>query len=205
MTHWKNSHFCAGDFLRLVRTMTTIRNIVTMKPTPPIATMAHAHPGTTILGGGVSSGEPGTTTCTQYQKFTERFAPNFHERTYYKVGVSVHCEVSSTTATWKPVIDACLQLCAAYLLISDKPGAIIILLYTIGRHSVRSIPESWVVHLHKSGLRWIIGATAPLAVAIAWDRKATEEKRKSKSIFNIIDLSSSVCIDPGVAWTNTAS
>lgn len=41
-----------------------------------------------------------------------------------------------------------------------------------------------------------------MAVAIAL---ATEEERKLKSIFNIIDLSSSVCVDPGVAWINTAS
>ena len=62
-----------------------------------------------------------------------------------------------------------------------------------------------LVHLRKSGHYWIIRITAPLAVTIAWDRITTEKERKSKSIFNIIDLSSSVCVDPGIAWTNTAS
>ena len=50
-----------------------------MPPTTPMATMAHAHPGTMVLVcGGVSfgvdegvsvDGEPATATCTQYHKF----------------------------------------------------------------------------------------------------------------------------------------
>ncbi len=65
--------------------------------------------------------------------------------------------------------------------------------------------SSVLVYLRKSGLSWIIGVTTPLAVAIAWDGIATEQERKSKSVFNIVDLPSGVCVDPGVAWTNTAS
>jgi hypothetical protein len=51
--------------------MTTISSIVTMKPTPPMATMAHAHPGTLMLVGVSADGsaEPGLKTCVQYYNF----------------------------------------------------------------------------------------------------------------------------------------
>lgn len=68
---YQNSHFWTGVFLRLVRMMTTISSIVTMKPTPPMATMAHAHPGTEIPDGVCSDGsaEPGLKTCMQHYNF----------------------------------------------------------------------------------------------------------------------------------------
>ena len=61
------------------------------------------------------------------------------------------------------------------------------------------------VNSRESGLCGIIRATTPLAVTVAWDGIATEEERKSKSVFNIVDLPGGVCVDPGVARTNTAS
>ncbi len=58
--------------------MTTISSNVTMKPTPPMATIAHAHPGTLMpVGVGVAAGvvadglaESGPTeTCVQHYNF----------------------------------------------------------------------------------------------------------------------------------------
>lgn len=62
--------------------MTTTSSIVTIKPTPPMATMAHAHPGTFNLmpvAGGCCDGsdEPGLKTCIQSHFFLKRSHTKF--------------------------------------------------------------------------------------------------------------------------------
>lgn len=48
--------YCTGFFLRLVRMITTTSKTVTMSPTPPMAMIAHPHPGKTKPVGGVCDG-----------------------------------------------------------------------------------------------------------------------------------------------------